>query len=136
MIDYKKILSENACGVLATQDKNRIRTRVFHYLFSIGDKAYFCTSNEKDVYRQLKFNPAVSFCTYSDAFNPVLSIDGSAVFSTDKELKKRALDENPEIKKIYKSPDNLAFELFYIDIEEIKVFDFKNGPRKFIPGEK
>lgn len=45
MIDYTAILKENACGILATQDGQGVRTRVFQYLFADGNKVYFCTSS-------------------------------------------------------------------------------------------
>lgn len=60
MFDYAAVLKENPNGVLATQDGDKVKTRVFQYLFSEGDKVYFCTSNEKPVYNQLKDNAHVS----------------------------------------------------------------------------
>ncbi len=129
MFDYAAVLKANPCGVMATQDNGKIKTRVFQYLFSDGNKAYFCTSNEKPVYKQMKANPYVSFCTYAADFSPVLSVNGKAVFVNDVELKTRALDENPGIKGIYNTPDNPAFEIFYIDAEEVETFSFAEGPK-------
>jgi len=105
MIDYSEILKSNPCGVLASQDGNKVKTRVFQYLFSDGNKVFFCTSSEKPVYAQLQANPYVSFCTYASDFAPVLSVNGKAVFVDDLALKTRALDENPPIKSIYNTPD-------------------------------
>lgn len=131
MIDYAAILKANPNGVLATQDKGRIKTRVFQYLFSDGNKVYFCTSNEKPVYSQIKANPYISFCTYPSDFAPVLSVNGKAVFMDDMALKTRALDENPGIKGIYNTPDNLVFEIFCINVEEIETFSFAEGPKTY-----
>jgi uncharacterized pyridoxamine 5'-phosphate oxidase family protein len=131
MIDYAAILKANPNGVLATRDGDGLRTRVFQYLFSDGDKAYFCTSSEKPVFAQLRANPGVSFCTHPADFNPVLSINGKAVFVDDIALKTRALDENPAIKGIYKTPDNPVFRLFYIDAEEVETFSFADGPKNY-----
>lgn len=132
MFDYAVILKANPNGVLATQDGVKVKTRVFQYLFSDGNRVYFCTSNEKPVYNQLKANPNVSFCTYPADFAPVLSVNGKAVFVSDMALKTRALDENPGIKGIYNTPDNPAFELFYIDVEEVETFSFAEGPKTYI----
>lgn len=132
MIDYATILKANPNGVLATQENKKIKTRVFQYLFNDGKKAYFCTSNEKPVYKQIKENPYISFCTYPADFAPVLSVNGKAVFVDDKALKARALDENPGIKGIYNTPDNPIFELFYIDVEEVETFSFAEGPKTHI----
>lgn len=131
MIDYEAILEVNPNGVMATQDKGKIKTRVFQYLFADGNKVYFCTSNEKPVYQQIVASPYVSFCAYPEDFAPVVSVNGKAVFVDDKALKARALDENPSIKAIYNSPDNPVFELFYIDVEEVETFSFAEGPNTY-----
>ena len=131
MIDYAAILKQNPSGVLATQNGAGVRTRVFQYLFAEGNKVYFCTSSQKPVYAQLQANPNVSFCTYTADFNPVLSVNGQAVFVDDLALKTRALDENPPIKGIYKAPDNPVFKIFYIDVTEVATFNFTEGPKSY-----
>jgi uncharacterized pyridoxamine 5'-phosphate oxidase family protein len=131
MINFSEILKTNPCGVLATQNSNKVKTRVFQYLFADGNKVYFCTNSEKAVYAQLQANPYVSFCTFPQNFSPVLSVNGKVVFVEDLSLKTRALDENPLIKGIYNTPDNPIFKLFYIDAEEIVTFSFAEGEQIF-----
>lgn len=131
MIDYVSALKANPNGVMATQDNGKIKTRMFQYLFSDGNKAYFCTSNEKPVYGQIKANPYVSFCTHPAGFSPVISVNGKAVFVSDTALKTRALDENPAIKGIYNTPDDPAFEIFYIDVAEVQTFSFTEGAKTY-----
>jgi uncharacterized pyridoxamine 5'-phosphate oxidase family protein len=126
---FEEILKANPNGVLATQDGGGVKTRVFQYLFTEGNKVYFCTSNEKAVYRQLQANPYVSFCVHPANFSPVLSVNGKAVFTKDMALKTRGLDENPMIKGIYGGPENPIFELFYIDAEEAVTFSFAEGEK-------
>lgn len=131
MIDFVKLLQQSPNGVLATQDTDKVKTRVFQFLFAEGKKVYFCTSSEKPVYSQLQANPNVSFCTYPQNFSPVLSINGKTVFIDDLSLKRRALDENPLIKNIYQTPDNPVFKLFYIDVSEVETFSFDEGPKSY-----
>ncbi|GAB6393472.1 MAG: pyridoxamine 5'-phosphate oxidase [Treponematales bacterium] len=131
MFNFEPVLKANPNGVLATRDGQGVRTRVFQYLFAEGSKVYFCTSSEKPVFAQIKANPQVSFCTYPADFNPVLSVNGKAVFTDDLALKARALDENPGIKGIYKTPDNPVFKIFYIAVEEIETFSFAEGPKSY-----
>lgn len=131
MIDYAAVLKANPNGVMATQNNGKIKTRVFQYLFCSGNKVYFCTSNKKPVFQQIKQNPYVSFCTYPANFTPVISVNGKAVFVDDMALKTRALDENPGIKGIYSTPDNPVFEIFYIDVEEVETFSFAEGPKTY-----
>ncbi|MDR1671343.1 MAG: pyridoxamine 5'-phosphate oxidase family protein, partial [Alistipes sp.] len=71
MKNFIEILKANPNGVLATQDGARVKTRVFQYLFAEGNRVYFCTSNEKAVFKQLQANPNVSFCTHPANFSPV-----------------------------------------------------------------
>jgi uncharacterized pyridoxamine 5'-phosphate oxidase family protein len=129
MFDFQAALKANPNGVLATQDGGKVATRVFQYLFSDGNKVYFCTSSEKPVYAQLQANPYVSFCTYPANFTPVVSVNGKAVFVDDMALKTRTLDENPGIKGLYSTPENPVFKLFYIDAEVIETFSFAEGPK-------
>jgi uncharacterized pyridoxamine 5'-phosphate oxidase family protein len=129
MFDFESILKANPNGVLATQEGVKVKTRIFQYLFADGKKVYFCTSSEKPVYAQLQTNPQVSFCTYPKDFTPVVSINGKVVFVEDIKLKTRALDENPGIKGIYKTPENPTFKIFYIDTEEVETFSFSEGPK-------
>jgi len=129
MINYAEILKANPNGVMATQDGNKVKTRVFQYLFADGKKVYFCTNSEKPVYKQLQANPNVSFCTFPQDFTPVLSINGKAIFVEDLALKTKALDENPPIKGIYQTPDNPIFKIFYIDVEEVETFSYAEGPQ-------
>lgn len=131
MIDYTAVLMENPNGVLATQAKDKAKTRVFQYLFSEGNKVYFCTSNEKPVFQQIKASPYVSFCTYPANYTPVVSVNGRAVFVNNIALKTRALDENPGIKGLYHTPENPTFEIFYIDVEEVETFSFAEGPKTY-----
>jgi len=128
MIDYVSILKKNPNGVFATQENGKVKTRVFQYLFADNNKVYFCTSNQKSVYKQLNKVPYASFCTYPKDLSEVISVNGSVVFVNDLSLKTRALDENIGIKEIYKTPDNPVFEIFYIAVEEIETFSFTNGP--------
>lgn len=131
MLHYVEILKGNPNGVLASQDGERVSTRVFQFLFAEGNKVYFCTSSEKPVYTQLQANPHVSFCTYPQNYTPVLSVNGKAVFVEDIALKTKVLAENPLIKDIYKTPDNPIFKVFYIDIAAVDTFSFAEGPKQY-----
>ena len=129
MFDYAAALEKNPKGVLATQDGHGVRTRVFDCLFTAGNKAYFCTSSEKQVYAQLQANPNVSFCTYPAHFNPVMSIYGKAIFVDDLALKTRVFEEKPKLKSRFGTLDNPIFKVFFIDIVEVATFSFADGPQ-------
>jgi uncharacterized pyridoxamine 5'-phosphate oxidase family protein len=131
MFDYQSILAKNHSGVFATQDGAKVETRVFGFMFSEGNRVYFCTSSAKPVYGQLMANPYASFCTYTPDFAPVLSVNGKCVFVEDMELKTRIMDENPGIKGIYQSPENPVFKVFYMEVEEVQTFSFAEGAKYY-----
>ncbi|MDR0519724.1 MAG: pyridoxamine 5'-phosphate oxidase family protein [Clostridiales Family XIII bacterium] len=133
MIDYIKILEENPNGVLATRSGSAVRTRVFQFLFAVGGRAYFCTDRGKQVYRQMKANSNVSFCTYTPDFGTVLSVNGRVQFVKDLALKTRALDENPMIKGVFKIPENPDFTLFCVHPDEIVAYSPETGAKTYRP---
>ena len=124
---FDEMLKNNLYGVMATVEQDRPQTRVFQYLFMVEGKVYFGTTNNKPVYEQMKNNPYVSYCTYGTDFEPVLSVNGRAVFEDNREVKERAMQEYPAIKDLYHSPDNPIVEVFYIDVDEVVTFDFQKG---------
>ncbi len=131
MFNFVEKLEANKSGVFATVEKGKVKTRVFQYLFAEGNKVYFCTSNEKPVYNQIKENEYVSFCVHANDYSDVTSVNGKAVFVDDVELKNRVLDMYPMIKNIYKTGDNPVFETFYVDVEEVQNFSFAEGPKTY-----
>ena len=131
MIDYAEMLRDNANGVLATRNGEKIETRVFHCLFSEDNKLFFCTSAEKNVYAQLIADPDVSFCAFPRDFNPVLSVNGQAVFVEDLAVRKRAFDAFPMNVKVYGSADNPAFKVFAVEVEEFKTYSPSEGSRTY-----
>ena len=130
MIDFSKFLKENLNGIFTTVEDGKPKSRVFQFLFADGKKVYFCTENNKAVYKQIKENPNVSFCVHKPDFSYVLSICGKATFVNDVNLKARTLDEYPALKEMFKTPNNPILELFYVDVEEVDTFDFVNGSKK------
>ena len=130
MIDFSKFLKENLNGIFTTVEDGKPKSRVFQFLFADGKKVYFCTENNKAVYKQIKENPNVSFCVHKPDFSYVLSISGKATFVNDINLKARTLDEYPALKEMFKTPNNPILELFYVDVEEVDTFDFVNGSKK------
>ncbi len=136
MIDYAAIIKENPNGVLATRDGEKIKTRVFHCVFVENDRAYFTTAADRTVYAQMQQYPNVSFCTYPKNYSPVLSLIGKVIFVDDIALKKKILDENAMFKKMYQSPDNPNFKIFYIEIEEIRAFSAAEGLKSYKQNKK
>ncbi len=131
MINFEEKLKASPSGVFSTIENGKVKTRVFQHMFVEGNKVYFCTSNEKPVYKQIKENGYISFCVHTNDYSDVTSINGKAIFVDDLELKNKVLDMYPMIKGIYKSADNPVFETFYVEVEEVENFTFAEGPKKY-----
>lgn len=131
MINYVSILEQNPSGVMATKNNEKVKTRVFQYLFAEGKKIYFCTSSEKAVYAQMQSDANASFCTYPPNFAPVLSLSGKVTFVEDTALKERALAENPLLQTIYGSAKNPIFKMLYLEIAEIETFSLAEGLKQY-----
>lgn len=53
-----------------------------------GGKLYFCTNNEKDVFKQIKNNPYVEVCVSNSKFQ-WMRLNGKVKFSNDMDIKKK-----------------------------------------------
>lgn len=109
----------------------RPKVRPFQFMFEDGGKLYFCTSNRKPVFQELRKQPYVEFCASGENFS-WMRLSGKVVFSKDLTLKARVQEVSPIVKSIYKTPDNPTFELFYLAEAVAVIADFSgNPPRTF-----
>lgn len=114
MKEIIEFLASNTTGALATIDGDRARVRPWELMFEDDGKFWFCTDNTKSVFRQMKENPNVEFCTCVTKC-PSIRLSGRVEFEDNIEIKQRILDNWPKLKEVYKYPDNPLFEVFYIE---------------------
>ncbi len=105
------------------------KVRPFGFVMEEGGKIYFCTSNDKKVYKEMKKQPWVEFSACGENFSWI-RLSGKAVFSKDLAIKSKVLDLSPQVKSIYNSPDNPIFEIFYLDEASAIFYDFSGNPPK------
>jgi uncharacterized pyridoxamine 5'-phosphate oxidase family protein len=103
------------------------KVRPFQFMLEEGGRLYFCTSNQKPVFQELQKHPHVEFCASGENFS-WLRLNGKVVFSNDLGLKARIQDASPLVKSIYQTPDNPAFEIFYLDGAVATIADFSGHP--------
>jgi uncharacterized pyridoxamine 5'-phosphate oxidase family protein len=131
---FVKILQEHPNGVLANRNDKMIRTQIISFQFVEGNKVFFGTGSEKPLYQQLLKFPYVSYCTYPEDFEPVLSLNGKVVFTDDNELKERAFNGDGYagrfLRNHYKTLDNPNLKIFYIDVEVIETYG-KDGAKVY-----
>jgi len=122
-------LIANPNGCLATVSTGEPRARPWMFALAYDGKPYFCTSNQKEVFRQLQAVPYVEFTSTSPAL-VTARVRGKIVFSADRALKQKILDTHELVRQIYKSADNPKFELFFIISGEATLSDFSGRPPK------
>lgn len=108
-----EFLTSNPVQHLATVGLDgKPKNRPFMFCLEHGGKLWFCTNNQKDVYRQLQSCPYLEISASSPSFSWI-RLSGKAVFEDNREVKRSCMD-SPIIKKFYGSEDNPIFEVFYI----------------------
>jgi len=112
-------------ATIGLNDKPKVRP--FQFMLEEGTRLYFCTSNQKTVFKEMQKHPYVELCTSGENFS-WLRLSGKAVFSRDLSLKAKIQEASPLVKSIYKTPDNPAFEIFYLDDAVATIADFSGNP--------
>jgi uncharacterized pyridoxamine 5'-phosphate oxidase family protein len=125
-------LKKSQVQYLATVGINgKPKVRPFQFMLEDGGKLYFCTSNEKQVYKEIQKQPCVELCASGENFS-WMRLSGKVVFSQDLAIKSKVQEVNPFVKSIYKTPDNPAFEVFYLDEATATIADFSGNPPRTI----
>ena len=112
-------------ATIGLDDKPKVRP--FQFMLEDGGRLYFCTSNQKPVFKEIQKRPYVEFCASGANFS-WLRLNGRVVFSKDLGLKARIQEASPIVKSIYKTPDNPTFEIFYLDGAVATIADFSGNP--------
>jgi uncharacterized pyridoxamine 5'-phosphate oxidase family protein len=118
------------CGTfyVATEDGGQPRVRPFGAVLEHGGRAYFCTGNHKNFYKQCVKNPRAEICACAQDGN-WLRVEGSVVFENDAQVKKEFFEAYPGVAGIYQSTDNPVFEVFYLKDARATFYSFAAAPR-------
>jgi uncharacterized pyridoxamine 5'-phosphate oxidase family protein len=126
MNELFEMLEGSPVGALATTEGGVPRVRPFQFMFEEGGKLWFCTSNKKPVYAQLKANAEVEFlATKGSAW---ARISGVARFHGDLKAKERIIAQSDLVRSAYKEASNPVFEVFAIEDWTATVADFSGKP--------
>ena len=110
---------------------NKPKVRPFQFMFEDEGKLYFCTSNQKKLFKEIQNNAYVEISSCKEDFS-WLRLNGKVVFSSDLMLKQKVLDKSPLVKSIYETADNPSFELFYLDQAHAFIDDFSQNPTQVV----
>ncbi|GHV28878.1 pyridoxamine 5'-phosphate oxidase [Synergistales bacterium] len=126
-----ELLQKSQVFHFATVDGDKPRVRPFGFVMDFEGKLYFATANSKDVYKQMKVNPNVEMSGMLEN-GSWIRLSGKAVLGGNAEAKRRAFEVFPRFKDIYQSPENPAFEVFYLDSPSAFVYPFTGTPEKIL----
>ena len=127
MKEVVKFLSENPVQYLATIGRDgKAKCRPFMFCLEKDGKLWFCTSNQKDVYKDMQSNPNIEVCVSSPSY-AWLRLSGKAVFENNTTVKENCL-QNPIVKGNYHTADNPLFEVFYLNDAKAVIADFSGNP--------
>lgn len=125
--DYLKKSQVQYLATVGMDGKPKVRP--FQFMLEEEGKFYFCTSNQKEVFREMQMQPYVELCASGEDFSWI-RFSGKAVFVEDAGTKAKVWEVSPLVKGIYETPDNPDFEIFYLAEAEATLNDFSGKPPK------
>jgi uncharacterized pyridoxamine 5'-phosphate oxidase family protein len=129
VVDFLKKSQVQYFSTIGLDGKPKVRP--FQFALEDDGKIYYCTSNQKPVFKQMQANPNVEICASGENFS-WLRLSGKAIFVDDLKMKAKVQEAMPMVKSIYKTPDNPIFELFYLEYAVAVITDFSGNPPKTI----
>jgi len=120
MEDVIGFLDAHRMGYFATVEDGRPRVRAFA-IFKIEDGTiYFSTHNDGATFQQLKEVPHAEFITNDPKTYTTLRVSGDVVFVDDMETKRKAIQSDPMMARMYTGEKEKDFEMFYlVNVEPI-----------------
>jgi uncharacterized pyridoxamine 5'-phosphate oxidase family protein len=113
MKEVLNFLQDLGVFYLATMDGEQPRVRPLGFVMNDNGRLIFCTSNDKNMCKQMMLNPNVEISCVDKDRN-TLRICGRVVFCTTPDLQKKTLEYMPALKNIYSEGDG-KFELFSLE---------------------
>ena len=124
-----EFLQANPVQYLATVGRDgKAKCRPFMFCFEKDNRLWFCTNNQKDVYKDMQSNPYIEVSISSPNY-AWIRLNGKVVFENNMEVKEECMN-NPIVKGQYNSANNPIFEVFYLENAHAVIADFSGNPPK------
>ena len=122
-----EFLNANPVQYLATVGRDgKAKCRPFMFAGELDGKLWFCTNNQKDVYKDLQANPNIEISVSSPEY-AWIRLHGKAVFENNMTAKEMCI-ANPIVKSQYGEAANPIFEVFYLEDAHGIIADFSGNP--------
>lgn len=129
MNEVVTFLQENPVQYLATVGRDgKAKCRPFMFAGELDGKLWFCTNNEKEVYKEMRANPSIEVSVSSPSY-AWLRLNGEAVFENNPAAKDMCM-QNPIVKGQYGDAANPIFEVFSLTNARAVLADFSGNPPK------
>lgn len=129
MKEVVEFLQANPVQYLATVGRDgKAKCRPFMFCFEKDNRLWFCTNNQKDVYKDMQSNPNIEVSISSPNY-AWIRLNGKVVFENNMEVKEECMN-NPIVKGQYNSANNPIFEVFYLENAHAVIADFSGNPPK------
>lgn len=122
-----KFLKQNPVQYLATVGRDgKAKCRPFMFAGELDGKMWFCTNEQKDVYKDMLENPEIEISVSSPSY-AWIRLHGKAVFADDMAAKEMCI-ANPIVKAQYGQASNPVFKVFYLADPHGVIADFSGNP--------
>ena len=129
MKEVVEFLQANPVQYLATVGRDgKAKCRPFMFCFEKDNRLWFCTNNQKDVYKDMQANPEIEVSVSTPTY-AWIRLNGKVVFENNMEVKEECMN-NPIVKGQYNSANNPIFEVFYLEDAHAVIADFSGNPPK------
>lgn len=129
MKEVVEFLQANPVQYLATVGRDgKAKCRPFMFCFEKDNRLWFCTNNQKDVYKDMQANPYIEVSISSPKY-AWIRLNGKVVFENNMEVKEECMN-NPIVKGQYNSANNPIFEVLYLENAHAVIADFSGNPPK------
>ena len=122
-----EFLNANPVQYLATVGRDgKAKCRPFMFAGELDGKLWFCTNNQKDVYKDLQTTPYTEISVSSPEYAWIRR-HGKAVFENNMAAKEMSIS-NPIVKGQYGEATNPIFEVFYLEDAHGVIAAFSGNP--------
>ena len=125
MKETYEFLKEANVFYLATIDEDKPRVRPFGAINIFEDKLYFQTGKVKNVSKQISINNNVEISAFSNG--KWIRVEGKLISDDRLEAKENMLNNNPELKAMYKADDDNT-EVLYLTDATSTIYSFTEAP--------
>ena len=120
------VLKEAGVFYVATVDGDQPRVRPFGAVIDFDGKPYFCTNNQKEVFKQLMKSPKTEICACLPDKRWVRVV-GTFVRDDNDAVRAAMLEDMPMLKSMYSVGDGL-FEVLYLDNAVATIYSMGGEP--------